>query len=130
MINALERLGISEESIHKVRLGQGVVGKTSCVCIAACVVVTAAVFSNIHPWVSSFAIVAVVIGCFFSNYRAFKYAEKFPAEALMEGATLLAWKKAELGALNQPVSDTDSSLPIANPQPDEVAMLVPEAENG
>lgn len=110
----LEKYGINSESLHKIHFGQGVVGKSSLVAIAACATI-AFIASRFHgDWFLASALAAIVIGFPWYIRKITRFAKKNPELALMEGATLLAWKQTQLAAKEIPEPPNEPL--ISNPQ--------------
>ena len=127
----LKGFGLSSESVERVRLSRGVVGRTT-YAVGGLFVVLAIVAGRIDPlyllWVAGFATAAFAM--YFIGVLAF--AHKNPAVALLEGAELLHWQQTELAAKGMtavptaPVLISDPAqthaLPVGTaPQPESVA---------
>ena len=98
----LKSLGIAAESVERIRLGRGVVGKTSIVAISA-MIVLGIVASRLKSDEFLFTIgLAVLIGFIIYFFTILKFAKERPGEALLEGAELLVWKKYDLAAKDVP----------------------------
>jgi len=96
--NFLKEFGLSSESADRIRLGRGVVGKTTWAVGITLIVlgVVAARLGNQWLLIAVAGIAAVVFIVYFVG--AIRFADKHPAEALLEGAELLRWKQYEVAA--------------------------------
>jgi hypothetical protein len=111
----LEDIGINSEGLDKIRLGRGVIGKSTYVAIAALAVLGLVASRVTNEWfLISIAVgVLLLFGAFF--FGSMKYAKENPGSALLEGAELITWRKQELAAKflpNPPVTP-----PILDPGP-------------
>lgn len=85
------------ESVQKVKLGRGVVGKTTYVAIAlmgVLAVIAARATSEDLLWVGGLSVATFLIYYFGSLL----FAARNPAASLLEGAELLAWQQSEMAA--------------------------------
>ncbi len=93
----LKSFGLSEESVERIRLGRGVVGRTTYAAVAA-LFVLAVVAWRADPsmliWIGLLAVGLFVL--YFLGVLIF--AERNPGTALLEGAELLRWRQSELAA--------------------------------
>ena len=108
----LKSFGLSEESVERIRLGRGVVGRTTYAAVAA-LFVLAVVAWRADPsmliWIAVLAVGLFVL--YFLGVLIF--AERNPGTALLEGAELLRWRQSELAA-----KGLDSIPPVpALPEP-------------
>lgn len=108
----LKSFGLSEESVERIRLGRGVVGRTTYAAVAALfvlAVVASRADSTMLIWI---AVLAVgLFALYFLGVLIF--AERNPGTALLEGAELLRWRQSELAA-----KGLDSIPPVpALPEP-------------
>jgi hypothetical protein len=98
----LEAVGVSESSLDRIRLAQGVVGKSSYVAGVALLALLVVAFSLKDPGH------LLAIGCFililFFVYFAgvLWFSNKHPDMALLEGAELVKWRQIEMAAKGQP----------------------------
>lgn len=114
------------ESLERIRLGKGIVGKTSYVAITALIVLGVAVTRISTDWMRlAVGLIAVALFLFYfiSTQR---FADKNPGVALLEGAELIRWKQVELAAKNLPsppatpaVVDPTKPLPSILPGKEE-----------
>ena len=93
----LKALGFAEESVQRVRLGRGVVGRTTYAVVVA-LGVLGVVASRVDPeallWVAG-----LVVGLFILYFAGVLFfAQRNPGTALLEGAELLRWRQSELAA--------------------------------
>jgi hypothetical protein len=85
----------------KIRLGKGVVGKTSRIVAFATIgmifICLAFIWVGI-PWLAAACVLLMLgmVGAF--CYKAFDYAEKHPGPALLEGADLITFSAMQMGA--------------------------------
>ena len=93
----LKSLGFAEESIQRVRLGRGVVGRTTyavVVALGVLGVVASRVDLEALLWVAG-----LVVGLFVLYFAGVLFfAQRNPGTALLEGAELLRWRQSELAA--------------------------------
>jgi hypothetical protein len=120
----LEGIGLKTESINRIRLGRGVIGKSATVAFGALVII-AIVAARLPSQDDLFLM--ILAGCGFLLFLLFFvgamiYGSKNTAAALLEGAELVTWQKQEMAAkyLPQPpitpeISDPKSPLtPISS----------------
>jgi hypothetical protein len=106
----LEAVGVSEASLDRVRLSQGVVGKSSYVAGIALLALLVVAYSLKDSGY------LLAVGCLiFSLFAAYFggviwFAHKHPDMALLEGAELVQWRQIEMAAKGQP------SLPNSHQQ--------------
>ncbi len=96
--NILNSVGGTAEGIERIKLGRGVVGKTTLVCLGLMVVLGIVAYRLEGNW---FLIsVALLAGFLFILYlfKVFSFATTNPGEALLEGAELITWKRIDLAA--------------------------------
>jgi hypothetical protein len=110
-----EILASAVESSRNIKFGRGVVSKTSYVA-AFVVAVWLAVAWNWQGELSENIgrLIAGVIPTLFAVWfirETQKFAEKNPAQALLEGAELLEWQKTEIQAKGLPPAPASPSLP-------------------
>lgn len=108
----LEEIGITE-GLDKIKLGRGVIGKSTYVAIAALGVLALVASRVTNEWFLISIAVGVVLlfGAFF--FGSMKYAKENPGAALLEGAELITWRKQELAAKHLPNPPT--TPPILDP---------------
>lgn len=117
----LKEAGISAESLDKIRLGPGVVGRSATVAVAALIVLAVAAY-KINNDYFLFAIVILVVLIFAGFFwGAMRYADRNPAAALLEGAELVTWRKQELAAKNVP--HLPDSPVITDPRPPSIGEI-------
>ena len=93
----LKVLGFAEESVQRVRLGSGVVGRTTSAVVVA-LVVLGVVASRVDPE-ALFWVAGLVVGLFVLYFfGVLFFAQRNPGAALLEGAELLRWQQSELAA--------------------------------
>ncbi len=94
----LEKCGLKVETFEKVRLGQGVVGKTSYV-VGFAILALAIISLRITDQFLLAAIAASIVGlAIWHPHKTRTFAKENPALALLEGAELVAYKQIELAA--------------------------------
>jgi hypothetical protein len=98
----LEAAGVNAESLDRIRLARGVVGKASYVAGAAIIGLAAVAWGLRDP---VYLIVdACLILCLFVAYfvGVLWFANKHPGVALLEGAELIQWRQLEIAASDMP----------------------------
>jgi hypothetical protein len=99
---ALEEAGISGESLDRIRLSRGVVGKTSYVAGAALLVLVSVALVLREPgyllMIGGFAVILFLI--YFIGILWFSH--RHPDVALLEGAELIKWRQMEMAAKGLP----------------------------
>ncbi|MBI4608959.1 MAG: hypothetical protein HY726_08125 [Candidatus Rokubacteria bacterium] len=115
----LEGLGFSGESLERVRLGRGVVGKTTYVALGALALLSIVAWRLNDPQL--LLVIAGVGALLFLIYfiGILVFANRNPATALLEGAELLRWRQYDLAA---------KGLPNPPPTPAIVDPLTPRQE--
>ncbi len=114
------QLGIKASSLGKVRMGRGVVGKTSHVAIAFFAVLAIIAYGTKNDWVlAGVGLIAAAVFVWLVD-RLFRFSEKNPTLALMEGAELIAWQQIEMAAKgvtrlppDNSIADPEGPLPVA-----------------
>jgi hypothetical protein len=97
---ALEGAGLSAESLDRIRLARGFVGKASYVAGVALLVLGAiAIRGGGEPPLMVGATV-LIFSIYFGG--ALWFAHRHPGEALLEGAELIKWRQLEMAAKNMP----------------------------
>ncbi len=94
----LKNIGLATETVSRVRLGQGVVGKATIAVVAAFVVLGIVAWRLSEPWFLLAIGAAVVVLFFVYLKRTMDFADKNPAAALLEGAHFLKWQQTDLAA--------------------------------
>jgi hypothetical protein len=94
----LSKFGIGAEALDRVRLAQGVVGKSSYVTVAALGALAAIAFS---PYALVLAFVVLLVFVLYLA-GALWFAHKHPGESLLEGAELIKWRQLEMAAKDVP----------------------------
>jgi hypothetical protein len=98
----LAKAGISAEALDRVRLAQGVVGKTSYVIAAAIFALAVVAFSlKESSYLFGVAIILLLIVVFYICSILW-FAHKHPGESLLEGAELIKWRQLDIAAKNIP----------------------------
>jgi hypothetical protein len=110
----------------KIRLGKGVVGKTSRIVAFATiglVVICLAFIWVGFPWLAASGVLLMLgmIGAY--CYKAFDYAEKNPGPALLEGADLITFSAMQMGAKDPKIIEN-------SPSGNENVDSVPQIEGG
>jgi hypothetical protein len=98
----LEAVGVSESSLDRIRLAQGVVGKSSyvaAVALLALLVVAYSLKDSGYLMVVGF-IILLLFFVYFGGVLWF--ATKHPDMALLEGAELVKWRQIDMAAKGQP----------------------------
>jgi hypothetical protein len=98
----LEAVGVSESSLDRVRLAQGVVGKSSYVAASALLALLVVAYSLRDS--GYLLVVGILIVLLFVVYFAgvLWFANRHPDMALLEGAELVKWRQIEMAAKGQP----------------------------
>ena len=114
----LEGIGLNTESINRIRLGRGVIGKSATVAVVTLILfgIVAARVKNDNELLMIIAGSGFILFIIFF-VGAMIYGSKNTAAALLEGAELVTWQKQEMAAkyLPQPpitpeISDPKSPL--------------------
>lgn len=94
----LAAVGVSESSLDRVRLAQGVVGKSSYVAGTALLALLVVAYS-LKDSGYLFAVACFVLILFFGYFGGVLwFANKHPDMALLEGAELVKWRQIEMAA--------------------------------
>lgn len=98
---------VSDEWLQKVagrlRLGPGVVGKSSAIGLGVLVVLGVAAWRiDNNPWLVVFIAIAGIAFAYWLIRRQFQYAEDHPETALLEGAELVAWRQMQMSTRDVP----------------------------
>lgn len=96
------KVGINPETLQRVRLGSGVVGKTGYVAALGLIVlgVIAARLPGTWPLLGLAGITVVMVVAYL--FWAFRFAHKHPGPAQLEGADLVAYLAIDSGAKDLP----------------------------
>jgi len=94
----LSKAGVNAETLDRVRLAQGVVGKSSYVAGAALLALTVVAF-NLHESAYLITVGCVVLALFIIFFGGVLwFAHNHPGESLLEGAELIKWRQMEMAA--------------------------------
>jgi hypothetical protein len=98
----LKHFGISAESVNRIRLGRGVVGKTTSAVVVVLLVLAVAIYKLSDP--KLVLLLAGLVSLIFIIYfvGVLRFADKNPGAALLEGAELLQWKQFDMEAKGLP----------------------------
>jgi len=108
----LEKIGIATESIGRIKLGRGVVGKLTTVVIWVVIVVGALAFKLNDLYVTVGAILLIFAFVFWIAKRILKFAHEQPDVAILEGAEFLIYHgKIQLGAKTLPKPSKEKQIP-------------------
>lgn len=104
-------------AFHAIRMGPGVVGRTSTVALAMILVSGVAIWALKGSVVAVLAVIGIIL-LFAIGFiaTAFWYANKHPHFATLEGAELVRYKEIELAASSPEIIDI-SANPSANAAP-------------
>jgi hypothetical protein len=107
----LAKAGVNASAYDKVRLGSGVVGRSSAVAFMAMVGFSVIAYSLRDPFylIVLAAIMAVVFGGYFLGIL--RFANNNPDLALLEGAELVQWRQIEMAAKDPKLINQNSSAP-------------------
>ncbi len=91
----LEGFGLSEESVDRLKLSRGVVGRTTYVALG--LVIVLGIVAWRVPTENLLAIASIAALAFLAYFGGVLwFAHKNPGVALLEGAELLRWKQIEM----------------------------------
>jgi hypothetical protein len=126
-------LGLTE-SLTKITLPGGVVGKMSRVLICVAGFLAFIAYMGTNPWVQGSAVLTILILVLVLGWRLITFAENHPQAALMEGAELLLHEQMQLAAKGQPeipfIPAESTSEPGALPPPGDVKLIeAPDEES-
>jgi hypothetical protein len=107
-------LGATCESLHKIKLGRGAVGKIAVIAVAALVAIGAVALRLSTAASILVAIIILGIICLASLGCVLYVLMKNPEMALLEGAELVLYQHITLGAKGQPPLAA-ASAPITEP---------------
>jgi hypothetical protein len=98
----LKGVGLSESSLDKVRLGSGVVGRSSAVALMTMIAFCVIAYSLRDPLY--LIMLGVLAAAVFAGYfiGVLRFAAKNPDLALLEGAELVRWRQIEMAAKDHP----------------------------
>lgn len=121
----LQKVGIKEESLGRIRLARGVVGKTSYVAAAMMFVLALVAFglkgaNAALLTVGAFAVIAFVIYLIL----VLRFATRNPGLALLEGAELVQWRQMEMGVQGQIAPPSGPNVP----PPGQTPLISPTGE--
>jgi hypothetical protein len=94
----LQEAGINTESLDRIRLGPGVVGRSATVAVVALLVLGVAAYKTNNDYILVGIVVIAVLVFAICFRESMKYADRNPAAALLEGAQLVTWRTQELAA--------------------------------
>ena len=94
----LEGSGLKVEQLDRIKLGRGVVGKSSYVAAAAFLVLAVAAVRITGSTLFAILIVAAVLLFLIYFIGTLWFAAKNPGLALLEGAELIQWRQMDMGA--------------------------------
>lgn len=109
--DVLEAVGVSETTLDKVRLAQGVVGKSSYVAATALLALLVVAFSLKDS--GYLLAIGLIILLLFVVYFAgvLWFATRHPDMALLEGAELVKWRQIDMAAKGHPsLSNSDQQV--------------------
>lgn len=95
----------------KIRLGKGVVGKTSSLAafgVVGFVLISVTFILFDHPWIAAGIAGCIPLSLLIYMWKAFSYAEKNPGIALLEGADLISYSNMQLGAKDISIIEIDA----------------------
>jgi hypothetical protein len=112
----LHHLGVSSESLQKIKLGRGAVGKITTVAVVALIAIGAIGF-RISGTLWLFGVIGVLALITVASLLAILYVIiKQPELAVLEGAELIRYKQVTLGMKGHPILPP-SGPPIPEPPP-------------
>ncbi len=123
---ALKNLGIGVESLDRIRLSRGIVGRATFVAIGGLVVLGLAIWKLNNPNAILLVAGAALLVFLVFFFGILLFASRNPGIALLEGAELLRWKQYELAAKNIPTPPVMPSIP--DPTAPRAPMLPEEIE--
>jgi len=93
-------LGSKSESLQRIRMGRGVVGKISYVTAIALPVLGAVAYiiSKSNPVMSFYIAIMIVAITLIYIVGVLLFSHKHPSTALLEGADLILWRQIDLAA--------------------------------
>ncbi|HUY68011.1 MAG TPA: hypothetical protein VMV79_01770 [Alphaproteobacteria bacterium] len=116
----LDKLGFKTESFSKIQFGQGVIGRTWPIFLAAVIMLGLLGLELSIPWMQFIALVALIVLPCYYLHSVIRHTEKSPETALLEGATLIAYRQQELAAKGLPKPPEGPS--VTNPTPSQPAL--------
>jgi hypothetical protein len=94
----LDKFGFTSESLQRVRLGRGLIGRMATAFWGVCGLLIVVAFKLNDPWMlviiagtGSILFLALLIGVLWFGHRN-------PGPALLEGSQLIVWRQVELAA--------------------------------
>lgn len=128
----IKKLGLSLESISRIRFGRGVAEKMSKITVAVIVALGAMAWKLNSVEFSIGAGVAVVGVGVFALLRIEAFSRERPEAALLEGGELLLYHQMQLAAKNQPDPSPDAQPQSEQPSREltegTVVQVAPEEE--
>jgi hypothetical protein len=85
------------QSVSRIRLRGGAVGKLSSVLVVVAVAVAAIVYSVRDPWIAGIGLAGLFSLVYTLGNRMLAFAEKNPYAAMLEGADLLLHQQLQIG---------------------------------
>jgi hypothetical protein len=120
----LAQLGITGESLQKIKLGRGAVGKITVISVVALIAI-AGVGYKVSGTVALLAVVGLLALVFLCTLGCILYiAVKQPEIAVLEGAELVLYKHITLGIKGQP-----ALAPAAAAMPEPLALSPSDEES-
>lgn len=106
----LDGLGVKTESINRIKLGRGVIGKSATLGVFTLILLSIVAYRLTDP-----SLLLIIAGAGFALFIAFFvgsmiYGARYTAAALLEGAELITWQRQELAAKNIPVLPQTPSI--------------------
>jgi|SRR6185369_3025255 len=121
ILEILEKSGLKTETFEKIRLGQGVVGKTSYV-VGLSIVALGIIALRVTDQFLLGGLAAAIVGlAVWHPHKTRSFAKENPALALLEGGELVAYKKIELAAKEIPTPPATPA--IENPDSSSEALV-------
>lgn len=107
-----------------IRMGPGVVGRTTGLMLGVAAVAFAAVVAlRDDPWLAGGVFLLFLAAVSVYIWRAFRYAERHPEFATLDGALLIKYKEIEQAARDRRIIDVTPN-PVANTTPAEITSRV------
>jgi hypothetical protein len=124
-----EKLGIGTQTIHRLKLGHGVVGKLTTIAIITICILGALAFQLNNIYVTIGIVLLIFIFATLTFKRIMKIAYEHPDIALLEGAEFLIYhSKIGLGAKELPKPPKIAKLETVDPK--TVDSSIEEKEEG
>ncbi len=98
----LSKIGVSAESLDRIRLAHGVVGKSSYVAVFSILALAVVAYNLRDPTylIVVACLLLVLFGSYFAGVLWFAHAN--PGTALLEGAELIKWRQLDMGIKGEP----------------------------